>query len=132
MVAVLTLLGSVGPTTPAWVVLTAHLGLMVSLAATFTPVWTSALGSLPPALYSHGASLFATAQQVSAAVGTTLFVGVMTWQGTTLDSAGSDASQGEVGGIRAAFLAGTLFASLIVAVALRLPRRSATPSKHAT
>ena len=57
-------LSQVSATTPYALVLGAHVLLMVSLAALFTPVFTLSLGALPPHLYSHGSSLLGTTQQV--------------------------------------------------------------------
>ena len=56
-------------TTPYAVLLGAHLLLMVSLAALFTPVFTLGLGAVPMHLYSHASSLLGTLQQVAAALG---------------------------------------------------------------
>src|SRR6188768_997071 len=67
IVVALGMLTQVGLATSAWLVLVAHVLLMVSLAAVFTPVFTLGLGALPPHLYSHGSSLLGSLQQVAAA-----------------------------------------------------------------
>ena len=67
----------VSMTMPYWQVLGLHALLMVSLAATFTPIFTLGMGALPPHLYPHGSSILGTLQQVAAALGTALVVTVM-------------------------------------------------------
>ena len=82
---------ALGSETPMWQILVAHVVLMVSLAALFTPVFTMGLGSLPAHLYSHGSSLLGTVQQVAGAMGTALVVTVMSSRATSLigDGVGS-------------------------------------------
>ncbi len=84
IVAALALLTTVSMTTSVWLVLVAHVLLMVSLAAVFTPVFTLGLGALPPHLYSHGSSLLGTLQQVAAAIGTAVVVTVMSSRAAAL------------------------------------------------
>src|SRR3712207_9398138 len=76
---------------------------MVALAATFTPLMTAGLGSLPPSLYSHGSAVLGTFQQVAAASGTALFITVVAVAATR---AGGDTTgaAGTIAGVRAAFL----------------------------
>ena len=71
------MLTQVSLTMPFWQLLAAHVLLMVSLAAVFTPVFTLGLGALPMHLYSHGSSMLGTLQQVAAAFGTALVVTLM-------------------------------------------------------
>ncbi|WP_449277895.1 DHA2 family efflux MFS transporter permease subunit [Leucobacter sp. GX24907] len=71
-------------TTSIWQVLATHLVLSLGLAGTFTPLFSVALGSLPPLLASHGSATISTVQQVAGAAGTALFVTVMTLVSTNL------------------------------------------------
>ncbi len=59
-----------GQTTPIWWIVTVYLALNLGLGLVFTPLMTSALGSLPRRLYSHGSAVVGTAQQVAGAAGT--------------------------------------------------------------
>ena len=59
-------------------ILIAHVVLSTALAFMFTPLFTSALGSVEPRLYSHGSAIVGTVQQVAGAAGTALFITVMT------------------------------------------------------
>nr|WP_240614954.1 MDR family MFS transporter [Arthrobacter ruber] len=101
-------------TTPVWLVLVAHVLLSVGLALMFTPLLTSALGSVKPRLYSHGSAVFGTAQQLAGAAGTALFISVMTLRSTALASEGIGEAAALAGGIRSAFLYGALIFLLAV------------------
>jgi DHA2 family lincomycin resistance protein-like MFS transporter len=73
------------------------------LAFSFTPLFSSGLGSLPMRLYSHGSAVFATTQQLAAAAGVALLVSVMSARAATLVASG-DAAGAEIGGIQTAML----------------------------
>ena len=124
VVAALAALTTVTSHTAAWFVLVAHVLLMASLAAVFTPVFTVGLGALPMHLYSHGSSLLGTLQQVAAAVGTAVVVTVMSWRAGALANGGADAVDALVGGMRWAFGFGALTALGVVAMALLLPAKA--------
>ncbi len=112
-----------GAATPYAVVLGAHLLLMVSLAALFTPAFTLGLGALPPHLYSHGSSLLGTLQQVAAAIGTAVSVTVLSSRAATLAADGASATDAFVGGLRSAFGVSAVLALGIVVLAVLLPSR---------
>lgn len=71
---VLVSLSFVSETTSPWAILAAHLVLSVGLGLVFTPLFTAGTGALPSHLYSHGAAIISTLQQVAGAAGTALFV----------------------------------------------------------
>src|SRR5699024_8130945 len=75
--AALGLMTRLTPTSPTWDVVTNHLLLSVGLALLMTPLMTSALGSLPQHLYSHGSAIMNTLQQLAAAAGTAMFITLM-------------------------------------------------------
>ena len=126
-------LSQVSATTPYAVVLAAHVVLMVSLAALFTPVFTLSLGALPAHLYSHGSSLLGTTQQVSAAIGTAVSVTVLASRSNALLEGGASPSAAFVGGVQWAFGVAALIAVGVVALVLTLPARAedATPDDEA-
>ena len=117
-------LSQVGETTSYALVLGAHVLLMISLAALFTPVFTLSLGALPAHLYSHGSSLLGTTQQVSAAIGTAVSVTVLSSRSSALLDAGATPSAAFVGGVQWAFGAAALIALVVVALVLTLPSRA--------
>ncbi|MET9023827.1 MDR family MFS transporter [Actinopolymorpha sp. NPDC004070] len=109
---------------PYWQVLGLYMILMLSLATVFTPVFTLALGALPQHLYSHGSSMLGTLQQVSAAFGTALAVTVMTVRADQLTAGGASVGPAQLGGMRLAFLVSAALSIVVVAVALRMPKRA--------
>ena len=132
VVAGLLLLSQVGSTTPYAFVLGAHVLLMVSLAAMFTPVFTLSLGALPGHLYSHGSSLLGTSQQVSAAIGTAVAVTVLSSRSVSLAEGGATPEEAFVGGLEWAFGAAGLIGVAVVGLTLLLPSRveGAGPGQH--
>jgi DHA2 family lincomycin resistance protein-like MFS transporter len=120
-------------TTPLYLVLAAHIVFSLGLSLMFTPLLTSALGSVKPALYSHGSAVMGTVQQLAGAVGTALFISVTTLQSTALAAAGASDTAALAGGIRAAFTYGAviLLAALVAAFFVRKPDSPAAPGTPA-
>ncbi|MEV4176796.1 MDR family MFS transporter [Nonomuraea sp. NPDC049709] len=115
----------VSMTMPYWQILGLHALLMVSLAGTFTPVFTLGLGAVPPRLYSHGSSILSTLQQVAAAFGTALVVTVMSARADVLKSEGVTEALANLDGMRLAFIIGAVLSVAVVITALLLPARAA-------
>ncbi|GHE38006.1 MFS transporter [Streptosporangium violaceochromogenes] len=111
-------------TMPFWQLLGLHALMMVSLAATFTPVFTLGLGAVPPHLYSHGSSILSTLQQVAAAIGTALVITVMSARAGALRSAGATETLAVLGGMRLAFIIGAVLSVVVIVTALLLPARA--------
>ncbi len=125
--AVLWGLATVGTDTSVWFVLGAHVVLSVGLALTFTPLFTAALGGLPPRLYSHGSAVLGTAQQLAGAAGTALFVTLLTIGAAGAASTGADdVAAATAVGVRTAFLVGAVISLFGIATAA-LVRRPETP-----
>ncbi|MFI6791868.1 MDR family MFS transporter [Nonomuraea sp. NPDC050383] len=117
-------------TMPYWQLLGLHALLMVSLAATFTPVFTLGLGAVPSHLYSHGSSILSTLQQVAAAFGTALVITVMSARADALRSAGVSEALANLDGMRLAFIIGAVLSLAVVVTALLLPARADSVSEH--
>ena len=109
--------------TSLWWVLAAHISLSLGLALLFTPLFSAGLGSLKPALYSHGSAIVGTVQQLSGAAGTALFVTVMSAQAAALSGGGASDVSALASGIRLAFLVGAIISLLAIPAAF-LVRRS--------
>jgi DHA2 family lincomycin resistance protein-like MFS transporter len=122
----------VSATMPYWQVLALHALLMVSLAATFTPIFTLGMGALPPRLYPHGSSILGTLQQVAAALGTALVVTVMSARASHLVADGATAAAGLLSGMKLAFVIATVLAVGTIVAAALLPSRTANaaPAAH--
>lgn len=117
-------------TMPYWQLLALHALLMVSLAATFTPVFTLGLGAVPSHLYSHGSSILSTIQQVAAAIGTALVITVMSARADALRSQGATEVLANLGGMRLAFIIGAVLSVAVVVTALLLPARAESTGEH--
>jgi DHA2 family lincomycin resistance protein-like MFS transporter len=110
-------------------VIAGHVLLMAGLALAMTPLLTTALGAVPAQLYAHGSAIVSTLQQVAGAVGTALFITVMTSRANGV----SDIGIGDVGalteGVESAMLAGAVVAvvGLGLSLFLRRPENSAMP-----
>jgi DHA2 family lincomycin resistance protein-like MFS transporter len=115
--AVLWSLTQVDENTPIGLLLTAHIVLSFGLALTFTPLFTSALGSLPKSLYSHGSAILGTIQQLAGAVGTAVFISVMSSQAATLMAGGTNQISATASGVQSAFLIGAIVSLLAIPAA---------------
>lgn len=120
MTLVLWGLGSITALTPVWWLLALHLILSIGLALLFTPTFTSALGALPPHLYSHGSALLGTTQQVAGAAGTALLITVMTTRTAALVKDGAALNLAQMGGLHDAFGVATLISIAAIVLALFL------------
>nr|WP_245650517.1 MDR family MFS transporter [Nocardia harenae] len=106
-------------------VITAHVIVSAGISCGLTPLMTSALGALPPELYSHGSATVSTVQQVAGAAGTALFITLMTRGTESALRAGTEAVAATADGVHTAFLAaGVLSLVLVVAAAMvRSPKQ---------
>ena len=116
-----------GATSPFWMVLAAHMALSVGLALTFTPLFTAALGSLKPSMYSHGSAIVGTIQQLAGAAGTALFIAVMSTQTTELMATGSTEIAATAEGIRSAFTYGAIISLFAIPIAFFIRRPAPSP-----
>ncbi len=121
------MLTSLDASTPMWWLLLSNMAIMLGLSATFTPLMTSALGSVPPQLYSHGSAVVGTLQQVAGAAGTALFVTVMTVVATGSVADGASPAQSITDGVHAAFLIGGLMSFVLIALAVGVRRPAPEP-----
>ncbi|MBC7725264.1 MAG: DHA2 family efflux MFS transporter permease subunit [Burkholderiaceae bacterium] len=114
-------------TTSIWRVLLGHMTLSAGLALLFTPLFSAGLGSLPRSLYSHGSATVSTIQQVAGAIGTAVFIAVMTTQSAALLATGAGDTEAIAGGITTAFFYGTIISLFAIPLAF-LIRRPTEPA----
>jgi DHA2 family lincomycin resistance protein-like MFS transporter len=129
--AVLWGLTLVNESTSMWWVLAAHVSLSVGLALMFTPLFTSALGSLRPQLYSHGSAVIGTVQQLAGASGTALFIAVMAGVTATSAAGGAAPLTAAASGIQAAFLCGAVISLFGVLAAFFVKKPAVSPQNEA-
>jgi DHA2 family lincomycin resistance protein-like MFS transporter len=109
-------MASLNVDTAMWHVILCHLFLSIGLALLFTPLFTSALGSVPKELYSHGSAILGTTQQVAGAAGIALFVSVMSLKTGASLADGTEMLAATAAGVRAGFVTGGIVSlGLIVA-----------------
>lgn len=103
----------------SWVMtLLCHIVLSLGLALIFTPLFTSALGSVKPHLYSHASAVLGTSQQLSGAAGTALFIVVFTIAEAGAQAGMAEPSASAIGaGVHAAYLIGAVMSLAAVALA---------------
>jgi len=119
-----------------FLVVAIHIPMSIGLAFMFTPLFTSALGSVKPHLYSHGSATIGTVQQLAGAAGTALFIALLTVQSVALTAEGAPDTEALAGGVRLAFMAGGII-SLFAIVATFFVKRNdaeveaeAAPAAH--
>ncbi len=115
-------------TTSFGTVLAANLLMSAALAFMFTPLFTTSLGSVKPALYSHGSATIGTVQQVAGAAGTALFVAIYTANSIALSSSGASIEVALAGGVRAAFTCGAIISLVAIVGAFFVPKTDADTS----
>jgi DHA2 family lincomycin resistance protein-like MFS transporter len=100
-----------------WFVVVIHVMLSLGLSSLMTPLMTSSLGALPMELYPHGSAIMSTLQQVAGAVGTAVFITLMTTGTASSLESGANEVIAQSDGIHLAFLCGTGMAIVAVAAA---------------
>ncbi|PWC06357.1 DHA2 family efflux MFS transporter permease subunit [Mycetocola zhujimingii] len=105
----------------------AHVVLSAGLAFLFTPLFTSAMGSVQPRLYSHASATVSTVQQVAGAAGTALFITMMSTTTATLASDGASDVAAAAGGVQSAFLVGAIISLLAIVGAIFVKKPADMP-----
>lgn len=118
------------PTTWVGNILAGHIVMSVGFAFLFTPLFTTALSSVKPNLYSHGSAVIGTIQQVAGAAGVALFVALMSARAATLSGRGVAAIDALSGGVRMGFLCGAII-SLFAVFCVFFIRKPSGASPHA-
>ncbi|WP_345472951.1 MDR family MFS transporter [Glutamicibacter ectropisis] len=95
-----------------------HIVFSIGLALLMTGLMSSAMASVDPRLFGHGSAIFNTGQQLGGAIGTTIFVTVMSVVANSKAEAGLDATNAQFAGAHYAFLIGAVLATIAVFIAL--------------
>ncbi|MCU1530203.1 MAG: transporter, partial [Frondihabitans sp.] len=117
--------------TPAYVIPIVHVVLSVGLAFTFTPLFSAALGSLKPDLYSHGSAILNTVQQVAAGAGTALFVTLLATGAAAQLKLGATEVSATASGVKTAFLAGAIVSLFAIAAGFFVRKPVGAPAAPA-
>lgn len=109
-----------------------HIALMIGIALVMMPAQTAGLNQLPRHLHPHGTAILNTLQQVSGAIGTALYISIMSGgQKQYLSGASDSQSPAELAkalaaGINNAFWVGVFIALVALVLGLFL-RRAKSP-----
>jgi len=109
----------------AWLIVVGHVVMSLGLAFVFTPLMTTAMGSLPRRLYPHGSAIVGTVQQVAGAAGAALMVSVMARVAAGTTGGGATELAGISAGTSAAFTISAVLGLVTVAIALFIRRKPA-------
>lgn len=117
---------------PEYLVVALHSLLNAGLAFTLTPLLSSALGALQPKLYAHGSATVSTLQQVAGAIGTALFITLMTTGAADQASEGATAIVAGAAGAHSAFVWGAAISLIAVTISFFVKRTQPEGESHAT
>lgn len=120
---------SVRVDSPLWLFMTAHIVFSIGFALLMTGLMSSAMASVDPRLFGHGSAIFNTAQQLGGAIGTTIFVTVLTLLSKAQLSSGADAAQALFGGAHIAFIIGAVLATEAVVLTLFMSPDKSRPAR---
>lgn len=109
---------TVDPGTALGWIIAFHTIFCMGLAMLMTGLLSAALSDVPHKLYGHGSAIFNTGQQLGGAIGTTIFVTVMSSIAASQTEAGSALVDGLFDGAHIAFIVGGVLASLAVVFSL--------------
>lgn len=105
-----------------WLIVVGHVIMSLGLAFVFTPLMTTAMGSLPRARYGHGSAIVGTVQQVAGAAGAALLVSIMSRIAAGTVESGGSALEGISAGTSVAFTLSAALGLLTVVIALFVRR----------
>ncbi|GAA3299384.1 MDR family MFS transporter [Glutamicibacter nicotianae] len=95
-----------------WMFAACHVVFSIGLGLLMTGLMSSAMASVDPRLFGHGSAIFNTAQQLGGAIGTTIFVTVMSLLSKVQLDAGSEVAEALFSGAHISFIVGAVLATL--------------------
>lgn len=121
--AVLFFYSTLTPGTPVELLVAAQTAMSVGLAMSFTPLFSSSLGSLDRTLYSHGSAVLNTLQQVGGAAGVSILLTAYSGILHAGEQRGLDVATAGAPGARAAFFIAALLSvvPLVLSSFIRKP-----------
>lgn len=116
------LLSTIDESTALGTVIALHVVFCIGLAASFSPLMTTALGSLPTHLYGHGSAILNTLQQLAGAAGTAGLITVCSEVSEAARAGGASEPAALADGTSSAFLTAAVVALAASAVSLFITR----------
>lgn len=97
-----------------------NIPLGIGMAMVMTPLLTLSLGSLPRSLYGHGSAILNTLQQLAGALGTAVFIALLTLGAAVAAASGASAEVAQASGASWAFVFGGVITTAAIGLALTL------------
>src|SRR5699024_4139833 len=94
--------------------------LGLGMAMVMTPLLTLSLGALPRSLYCHRSAILNTLQQLAAALGTAVFIALLTLGAAVATASGDSAQVAQASGASWAFAFGGVITTAAVVLACTL------------
>ncbi|MDN5688904.1 MAG: DHA2 family efflux MFS transporter permease subunit [Brachybacterium sp.] len=94
--------------------------LGIGMAMVMTPLMALSLGALPRDLYGHGSAILNTLQQLAGALGTAVFIALLTLGAVVATESGAAAQVAQASGVGWAFAFGGVMTTIAVGLALTL------------
>ncbi|MBE9915458.1 multidrug efflux MFS transporter [Paenibacillus donghaensis] len=124
-------------TTSTGFLVAVHIALMIGIALVMMPAQTAGLNQLPSHLHPHGTAILNTLQQVSGAIGTALYISIMSsGQKQYLSNASDPQAPAEIAkglayGINNAFWFGVIIALVALVLGLFIRKRKSPEQEQA-
>lgn len=109
----------------AGLIIALNVPLGMGMAMVMTPLLTLSLGALPRSLYGHGSAILNTLQQLAGALGTAVFIALLTLGAVIATRAGASAQVAQATGASWAFVFGGVITTAGVVLACTLRRMPA-------
>ncbi|MFC0389780.1 MDR family MFS transporter [Paenibacillus mendelii] len=118
--------------TTAGYVVTLHIILLVGISMVMMPAQTTGLNQLPRHLYPHGTAILNTLQQVAGAIGTALFISIMSSGTGKYVAANPQATpaEGLVAGLQDAFFIAFLVGIVALVIGFFIKRVNTSPEQE--
>ena len=97
-----------------------NIPLGIGMAMVMTPLMTLSLGALPRSLYGHGSAILNTLQQLAGALGTAVFIALLTLGSAIAVESGASAEIAQASGASWAFAFGGVVTTVAVVLAFTL------------
>ena len=97
-----------------------NIPLGIGMAMVMTPLLTLSLGALPRSLYGHGSAILNTLQQLAGALGTAVFIALLTLGAAVAAEAGAPAEIAHASGASWAFVFGGVVTTAAIVLACTL------------
>ncbi|WP_446686391.1 hypothetical protein [Paenibacillus planticolens] len=114
-----------------------HIALMIGITLVMMPAQTAGLNQLPNHLHPHGTAILNTLQQVSGAIGTALYISIMSGgqkkylSGASDPQSPAEIARGLAAGIHNAFWIGVFIALIAVVLGLFLRKEKSPQHEQA-